>query len=331
MGRHFVAAVLLGSLAGMSAAACSADDESAIAEDDLTKDTFDRPTQHGDVRFGGSPNEAAFREDQRFHAWTFTLSGDARVDLATTVGPNVDTVAFLYRRDAGSNGGWGPSIAANDDTAGTIASRIDKALGAGEYLLKVKASKTAIVGPFAVVATCTGEGCPAAGPTCDPGSFAKMPAARAFAASCTDKLDAVLAAPITAASGTTTTLPRRCSLAPVERLAVELYRAFWDDLIGWEELTSAAEGEPELSVTRESHGTAGTVVDVDVQADESAMTFVFGPEAELLFYYQHNQSPTFEWFCASPGEAASAAPPESCVSQALASVASNGTRRFTCR
>lgn len=327
-------ASIVGIATALCIGACSSGDGTGTSDEELRKDSFDRPTAHGELRFADAPNEAAFTEDQRFHSWTFTLTGDARLDLQTKVSHNLDTVAYLYRRDAGSNAAWGEHIGTNDDTGGTIASRIKKKLGAGEYLLKVKAGKVQLRGAFSVLAACSGAGCPAPAEACAARSFATMPDATGFGASCQGKIDAVLSSAIASRSDTTTTLSTKCALQPVERLAVDFYHAYWDDVVGWSDFTGTDEGEDEalapIEVTRETHG-AGTVVDVDAGGDESAMTFVFDASGALLFYYQHNQSPAWDWFCKDAAEASSPEPDESCISDSIATEADDGTRRFACQ
>jgi hypothetical protein len=312
----------------LSIAACGGEDRIGTGEDELRKDTFDRPTQHGELRFGDAPNEASFTNDQRFHAWTFTLTKQSRIDLQTELHENnLDTVMYVYRRDPGTRA-WGEAVAQNDDTAGGIASRVKKQLAAGEYLVKVKASKTPMTGAFKLLAACSGSGCPAPAAACSTRTFQKIPDATGWGASCTSKIDAVLNAAVSSSNGTSVKIGSKCSLAPLERSAVDFYHEYFDGLAGWEEMAGSGDEEQELSITTEMHGAAGSVVGVDLGGDEDAMTFVFDGAGKLLHYYQHNQSPDMAWFCRDAGEAAANEPSDVCVGPAIAS---EGKRAFTCR
>lgn len=53
--------------------------------------------------------------------------------------------------------------------------------------------------------------------------------------------------------------------------------------------------EPYVDITH--HGDAGTIVDVGLGGDEDSMDYVYDAEGNLLFYFQHNQSPDWAWFC----------------------------------
>jgi hypothetical protein len=308
--------------------ACGGDDSIGTNEDELRKDTFDKPTPHGELRFGDAPNEAAFTSDQRFHAWTFTLTKQSRIDLQTEIETaNLDTVMYVYRRDPGTTA-WGEAVATNDDTAGGITSRVKKQLASGEYLVKVKASKTPMTGAFKVLAACSGSGCPAPAAACSTRTFLAMPDATGFGASCTSKIDAVLNTTPSSTSSSSVKIGSKCSLAPLERSAVDFYHQYWDDHGGWDEMAGTGDEEQELAVKTELHGAAGAVVDVDLGGDEDAMTFVFDGAGKLLHYFQHNQSPDMAWFCKDAGEAAANEPSDSCVGPA---VSDEGKRAFTCR
>jgi hypothetical protein len=323
--RNFALAFLA---VAFSVVACGGDDSIGTGEDELRKDTFDRPTQHGELRFGDAPNEAAFTNEQRFHAWTFTLSKQSRVDLQTELhAANLDTVMYVYRRDPGATA-WGEAVASNDDTAGGIASRVKKQLASGEYLVKVKTSKTPMTGAFKLLAACSGSGGPAPAAACSTRTFQKIPDATGFGASCTSKIDAVLNTAPSSTNGTSVKLGAKCSLAPLERSAVDFYHQYWDDLAGWEDMAGAGDEEQELAVKTEIHGAAGSVVDVDLGGDEDAMTFVFDGGGKLLHYFQHNQSPDMGWFCKDANEADANEPSDACVGPA---VSAEGKRSFTCR
>lgn len=311
-----------------SLVACGTEDSIGTGEDELRKDSFDRPTSHGELRFGDAANEAAFTTDQRFHSWTFTLTKQSRVDLQTELHEaNLDTVMYVYRRDPGTTA-WGEAVASNDDTAGGIASRVKKQMASGEYLVKVKASKTPMTGAFELLAACSGSGCPAPAAACSTRTFLPIPDATGFGASCTTKIDKVLNTAVSSTNSTSVKLSSKCSLAPLERSAVDFYHQYWDDLAGWDEMAGTGDDESEVSVKTEMHGAAGSVVDVDLGGDEDAMTYVFDGAGKLLSSFQHNQSPDMGWFCKDAGEAAADEPSDSCVG---AAVGGEGKRAFTCR
>jgi hypothetical protein len=140
-------------------------DELEADADDLAADSLSRPLDHGTLAFGVP--SAAQIGPQRYHAWQFTLHGDARVSVSTQAamagGPMVDTVLALYRR--GANGRWGTALVRNDDFGGTLWSRVERALGAGEYRVIVRGYSRLTSGPFAVLAQCEGPGCGVATPT----------------------------------------------------------------------------------------------------------------------------------------------------------------------
>src|SRR5688572_23815514 len=63
--------------------ACSGEGPS-IASDSANVDSFAKPTELGALMFG-TPNPAELTETSRFHAWTFTLSESATLDLSTQI------------------------------------------------------------------------------------------------------------------------------------------------------------------------------------------------------------------------------------------------------
>src|SRR5690242_16765574 len=90
--------------------------ESADPVDDLAADSFAKPTTHGAIAFGTAP-EATLTAAEKFHEWTFALTGPAQLRAFTgpaTGGRAVDTVLYLYKRTA--TGTWGSYIAKNDDS-----------------------------------------------------------------------------------------------------------------------------------------------------------------------------------------------------------------------
>ena len=97
--RSLRASVLV-PLLTLSLAACAGGPAADKGEEsplpiDGALDSLSRPTDHGDLRFGAAA-AADLARDARYHAWTFTLTGDADVALqtqpASAAGPEVDTV-----------------------------------------------------------------------------------------------------------------------------------------------------------------------------------------------------------------------------------------------
>lgn len=116
-------------------------------------DSFRSPTHHGELTLG-DPVASTLTADGQYHTWTFELSGLADVKL-TTDGA-VDTVLYLYQWNGER---WGRYRYRNDDYDGTKLSRIARSLGEGRYRALVKGYSDAEQGPFALLSTCTGEGC----------------------------------------------------------------------------------------------------------------------------------------------------------------------------
>lgn len=145
------------------AAGCLGDGDKGDEDDlgilDDKADSFRKPTYHGVIPFD-VPMASAITDTEQFHAWTFTLTGDARVELVTSYAVRgqrrTDTVLYLYKHDGTS---WGPYIARNDDYGNTTYSKIVKNLGAGEYRALVKGYKSMTRGKFTLTARCEGEGC----------------------------------------------------------------------------------------------------------------------------------------------------------------------------
>ncbi|MBW2456342.1 MAG: hypothetical protein JRI68_17615 [Deltaproteobacteria bacterium] len=298
-----LAALTLTSAMVLGAAACVGDNVGADAA--YSTDSFASPTEHGPLRFG-APNPAEFTEDNRFHSWTFTLTAPAEIDLATDVNAaNLDTVMYLYRL---GEEGWGSYINKNDDDGGLLTSRIARSLDAGEYRIKVKTTKVAMRGSFSVVAGCLGDGCP----TIDVGECngqgpADLPSPTAYTPACDATLEAILTTP-------TGVAPPDCSQALEDR-ALQYYQDYWNDVYSYDDMTDGGEYEP--SVGTGFHPGAGSVVSVDLGGDEDAMDFVFDLAGNLLFYYQHNQSPDWAWFCPTDGQPSVEEPDEDCVMAAI--------------
>jgi hypothetical protein len=127
--------------------------------DDGKADSQRKPTDHGFTFFGLQDN-AVLTDAERYHAWQFDVTGDAKVEVHTSytvLGQRkTDTVLYLYKE--GPNG-WGSYIARNDDYDGKVYSQIIKNLGAGRYRILVKGFSATTKGKFSVFTSCEGAGC----------------------------------------------------------------------------------------------------------------------------------------------------------------------------
>lgn len=149
-----------------TAAACldegKADEEETEFLDDSKADSQLSPTNHGVIIFG-NPENAIIGGSERFHAWTFQLSGNAKVDMTTSYSVlgqrRTDTVLYLYKQTA--TGTWGSYIARNDDYGSTTYSQLKKNLGAGNYRVLVKGHQASTTGKFKISVNCAGDGCAA--------------------------------------------------------------------------------------------------------------------------------------------------------------------------
>ena len=326
---HLPLALLLS--AALSACAASGgkgDEDNPLG--DGKADSFFSPTEHGQLVFG-APNQAAISPEELFHSWTFTLTGSAQLSIKTQIEKNLDTVMYLYRRQPGATS-WGRYLRKNDDHDGQLFSQIDVNAGAGEYRVVVKGFKQSMLGSFSVLGSCTGDGCPRPG-ECVADEFGTLPDAGDFTQSCANTLVEMLATPGTDHAMSSAAEADVCSLGAPMKRGVNLFRAYWDDLEGWNQFTG---GEPvSFEVERSSLGAASEVfVDTD-QFDEDAITFLFDQGDQLLMLLQHNQSPDLRWFCAAPGEAA--VPEPSCLEDMLptlrhaqADVTDTGSATGTC-
>ncbi len=294
-------ALLCGLLATTGVVACG---DAIGSSAEFATDTWANPTEHGELEFGAK-NPAEFTAEHRYHAWTFELTDDADVTLETQlVTQNLDSVMYLYKR--GDNGRWGSYIAKNDDAAGLgLGSRVKKKLKAGTYQVKVKAAKALMTGTFTLDGACSGAGCPEVGSQCGP-EDAAMPAATGYGPACAEKMHAILTTPIGPGAPA-------CLADNLEERALTYYKDYWNDIYSWEEVSGGE--EPTIDVSH--HSGAGTIVRVDLGGDEDAMDYVFDAEGKLLFYYQHNQSPDWAWFCG--GEASPSDPGETCASNVAGS------------
>jgi hypothetical protein len=134
-------------------------EEELLAEYGGKDDSQRKPTDHGLMAFG-TPVFSALTQAERYHAWTFELSADARVELTTSYAVlgqrRTDTVLYLYKEGAT---GWGSYVARNDDYGQTTYSRITRELGAGRYRALVKGHLATTLGKFKLTAMCNGPGC----------------------------------------------------------------------------------------------------------------------------------------------------------------------------
>lgn len=300
----------LSTVLAMALTACTTDALDKGLEDDVPADgkldSFGTPTDHGELELGAS-NYAEITYSEGFHSWTFTLTDGAEIDLRTSVQTiNLDTVMYLYRRTAA---GWGAYIAKNDDVADNDpTSRLEETLTAGEYRVVVKGFKRTMRGEFTVAGSCSGVGCPTES-ACSPS--VDLPDDTGYGPGCSEALANIFA---TAQARSTNeryrTLDQRCDATPLERLALDYYASYWEDL-------EAIAGDEPLAVTV-SHldGNAlggGSVVTVDRGGDETAATFVFDADTKLVAVYQHNQSPDVRFYCRTSGAPVSVPNVEDCM------------------
>ncbi|MBW2524356.1 MAG: hypothetical protein JRI23_09285 [Deltaproteobacteria bacterium] len=286
--------------AGLCLAACAGDDTGSSEQ--YATDSWADPTNHG-VLYFGVPNEARFTAEQRFHAWTFTLTDDADIDLRTQLSPstNLDTIMYLYRYDEES-GTWGSYIDKNDDYGEGMASQIAGTFGAGEYTIKVKTPKTYYTGNFAVLGTCAGGGCPAlpGGGECDLNNPAGWPSSPGFTAECAQRLQDVLLAPVEAELNTSILYSERCEHGGYVGKAIDLYKRYWSGLTDWDDYYGE---DPDMYVRATFHGDAGAAVYVDLGGDEDQLRFIFDGAGELQMFYHDEQSSYAEYTCGRDGEA----------------------------
>lgn len=285
-------------------------------------DGFTTPTQHGNLTFG-SLLGMSMNDKQRFHAATFTLTGEAKVNLSTELyTPNLDTVMYLYRRDAGQTD-WGKHVAKNDDAKkGELSSAIAKTLKAGEYQVVVKAFKTSMRGDFALLGECKGSGCPVIPKgECNPDDVPALPFAKGFTATCAQKFHTIVfSESMFGVSEEETDTASHCQLGGVKAKAVGFFRSYWSSTIGWEEIAGDNHDYPfgvEVTTTTTD---GGAIVKVDGAKDaceECAVSFVFDNEENLISLYLHDQSPEVLWFCGQPGEAVLTDPDTGCLGETL--------------
>lgn len=301
-------------LASTLAFACgdAANTDKGAEENPLTNgkdDSFFRPTEHGELRMDIA-NPATMKTDELFHSWTFELGGDAQVDLKTEVSKNLDTVMYLYHRTSPSDS-WGRYIKKNDDDGDKISSRIVYEGGAGEYRVVVKGFKTALRGTFSVFGECTGSGCVASTDSCDADTFESIPTSTPFTADCAFELAGLLDSKTVSTSGGTVGLSEKCVLRGLERTAIDFYHEYWDDLVGFDDqFRYDPDEDVDLNFDVVEYE-RGTKITVDAGGDEDGLSMYFDADGKMLAAYQHNQSPTIDYYCAGNG-APIAGPDEDC-------------------
>ncbi|MBA3453713.1 MAG: hypothetical protein H0T42_11530 [Deltaproteobacteria bacterium] len=146
----------------LAATGCLGDESKGDEEELLDETKLDshlRPTNHGAIPFA-TPAHAALAGNERYHAWTFELSGDARIDATTSYSVlgqrRTDTVLYLYKEGPT---GWGAYVARNDDYGSTTYSQLRRELGAGRYRVLVKGHLASTLGKFKITVGCDGDGC----------------------------------------------------------------------------------------------------------------------------------------------------------------------------
>ena len=293
----------LGTVAGCTVAGPGSKDPGPeeLAPVDGKADSFRNPTEHGDLRFGNA-STASITDEEMFHSWTFELTGDADVSLAIQdAAQNLDTVMYLYRRDAGSEL-WGSYIARNDDANGSMLSAIEKSLNAGQYRVLIKGYKEYHRGRFSLVASCDGRGCGTLNPT-----DVDIPAATGFSESCVSAIQTAMTS-ATFSSDTFEISPTATTGFPREVL---LANAMYADLSDWREY---ADPEDEFHFEAEYVKLEdGAIVIMADGGDESTTEYLFDGAGKALAYYVHNQSPWVEYYCGQEGDEAADEPSEDCI------------------
>ena len=267
-------------------------------EADSKADSWRSPTAHGEL-LPGTTSSARLHADELFHAWTLTLTDEARIDLAiTSADANLDTVAYLYRQDP-ETGNWGRYVVKNDDANDTVFSRIQHDAKAGTYRLMVKGFKRALRGNFGVAYTCEGAGCPSAdpiSPTIETGPYS---------AACGDQIRDILLSEVQGDGYNNVPLKEIDSLPPLQRAAAKW---FIDSALEWADASDLEDTELEITSTNLA---GGSIIDVTTGADWS-YSYLFDADGHLRIQYFHDQSPYAEFFCPE-GEAPVAEPDEACA------------------
>lgn len=299
--RLSISILLSLAFAGCADTAEGKGEEDALPVDGAA-DSFRSPTEHGNLPFGITAN-ADLGADSRFHAWEFSLSGESSVDIVVaSENPNLDTVAYLYHRE-NEDENWGRYIARNDDASDSVlTSRIDGERDAGEYRLIVKGFKAQHVGPFTVVASCSG--------LCGDGpTEVEFPGITGFGEDCAYQIQDVFRAPSFETSGFNVSLDDVDALDANLRIAVGLYEGDFGDQFEDYEVDNL-----DVSVQRAD---TGEVISVEIPgADEATIYYVFDDRGQLLAHYWSNQSPIAEFYCNEDGESAPE-PDAECLSALL--------------
>lgn len=277
-------------------------------------DSFYRPTEHGALRMGIA-NPATMTDDEQFHAWTFELTGDATIELSTEVSQNLDTVMYLYQRTSPTDS-WGRYKKKNDDDGELVSSRIKLEATAGEFRVVVKGFKSALRGTFAVHGECTGDGCTVSDDSCDAETFESLPSATPFTQECAYDIEGILSGARRSSSSGSIGISEKCSLTGLERTAIDFYHEFWDEIVGFDDQFRYDPDEDVFLNFESTTYTSGTVITVDAGGDEDALEMYFDRDGRLLAAFQHNQSPTIEYYCGTTG-APIEGPDESCFSDLM--------------
>jgi len=311
MRRHSFTSILAVALALVGFGGCAAAtlDKDSGAEDappiDGKADGFRNPTEHGQLRLGNTASQAEITEGERFHAWNFSLSGDAQVTL--TVGSrdrNLDTVAYLYHRTSATET-WGRYIERNDDADDTtLQSAITSDLGEGDYRVIVKGYKDKHRGAFSLGGECDGAGCVSSTPT----TGIEVPRETDFTESCVSTLWESLDARVVSqdAFGISPT-----ATSGYDR-EVLIATAHYEDLSDYDDYLDPddlLDFTFDVAITRTEKG---TMVELADGGDESTTEYAFDADGNLIAYFVHNQSPWTGFYCGDGG-AAAAYPDEDCV------------------
>ncbi|MBW2462916.1 MAG: hypothetical protein JRH11_14785 [Deltaproteobacteria bacterium] len=268
-------------------------------------DGFRNPTEHGQLRLGNTASQAEITEDERFHAWNFSLSGDAEVTL--TVGSrdrNLDTVAYLYHRDAPADN-WGRYIKRNDDADDTtLQSAITGDFGAGDYRVIVKGFKDKHRGSFSLGGECDGAGCVSSVPT----TGIEVPQETEFTEGCASILWESLDASVVSEDSFGIS-PTATSGYDREVLIATAHYADLSDYADYLDPDDALDFTFDVEITRTEKG---TMVELADGGDESTTEYAFDADGNLIAYFVHNQSPWTGFYCGDGGAAAEY-PDEECV------------------
>lgn len=300
-------------------AACGSDDGGKGAESQMpvdgSADSFFSPTEHGEVMFGLN-NEAELKEDAGYHAWTFTLTGEAQVKLVIIPhAANFDTVMYLYKNQ--ESGNWGSYIAKNDDSGDNLWSALDETLSAGQYKVLVKGYKEKVRGSFALGAECSGDGCPGTTSECEIEN--KDQGEPGVGETCITAALAMLGSGVKTETAFFSTQDGLCSAPDHVRRAWQFYHDYMGEWMG--EYFDEDIEDPDIDFGFDMESTefvaGGWLMGVDYGGDESALSILFDATGAMMMYYHHNQSPWVEWSCLKAGEKDMSWESEWCISHLL--------------